>query len=178
MGASMTKRLNNQLVGSLNEEDCRLLLNHLRSKVGDIHEAEDIVQESLLRVHQAQPAAHNYQARAYLFKIAANIVIDRIRERKQRKLREERWTDTQVRKQNGVAVCSQPSPETWVDRNKKIEQIMAVLNELPEKCQRVFIMHKFKELSYDEVARESGLSRSMVSKYIKKALTHLEERLS
>ena len=165
------------IAGGLSDDDVRVLRDYLKGKFGDIDDAEDIVQEALLRVHQAQADTTIENPRAYLFKVAHNIAIDRMRENRQRRLREEKWADVHIISDNGITLSGQPSPEAALNTEQKIALIMAAIKELPENCQRVFILHKFKELSYDEVARTTGLSKSMVGKYMMRALAHLEVRL-
>jgi RNA polymerase sigma-70 factor (ECF subfamily) len=54
--------------------------------------------------------------------------------------------------------------ETYI--NKAIDQ-------LPEKCRMVFVLSRFEQLSYKEVAAKLGISTKTVENQISKALKHL-----
>ena len=50
---------------------------------------------------------------------------------------------------------------------------MAAIENLPEKVRRAFIMNRFQEMSYREIADELGVSVSSVEKYMITALKTL-----
>ncbi len=68
------------------------LLRFLVARTGDMGEADDILQEVWikLRAPAGRPIANG---RAYLYRIAHNLVIDRLRERHRRMRRERLWAD-------------------------------------------------------------------------------------
>ncbi|MCK9563376.1 MAG: sigma-70 family RNA polymerase sigma factor [Bacteroidales bacterium] len=57
------------------------------------------------------------------------------------------------------------------------EALASALEELPPKCRWVYIRHRLEGWTHTEIAREMGLSRSMVEKYMTRALRHVSERL-
>ena|SRR5690554_5540484 len=57
------------------------------------------------------------------------------------------------------------------------EALAAALEELPPKCRQVYIKHRLEGWTHTEIAQEMGLSRSMVEKYMTRALRHVGERL-
>ncbi|HEY1012455.1 MAG TPA: sigma-70 family RNA polymerase sigma factor [Herpetosiphonaceae bacterium] len=60
------------------------LLGWLRGKVGDPHEAEDLLQEVFLRAHRAHATLHAPErATAWLWQIARNVVTDAYRQRRE-----------------------------------------------------------------------------------------------
>ncbi len=74
-----------------------------------------------------------------------------------------------------------------VDESKKVEDMMdsVVLNariqqalqKLPEKCREVFILSRFKELKYAEIAQKLEISVKTVEAQMTKALKILREEL-
>ena len=60
---------------------------------------------------------------------------------------------------------------------QRVAAIRNALEELSPQCRRVFVMHKFEDLSHEEVARRVGISRSTVEKHMHTALKHLIARL-
>ena len=51
------------------------------------------------------------------------------------------------------------------------------INQLPEKCREVFIMNRFEEKKYSEIADKLGISQKTVEAQMTKALKSLREHL-
>lgn len=58
---------------------------------------------------------------------------------------------------------------------KKIESAIA---ELPEKCREIFVMNRFEQLKYHEIAEKLQLSVKTVESQMSKALQHMRLRLA
>lgn len=58
------------------------------------------------------------------------------------------------------------------------DALAAALEELPLKCRQIYVRHRLEGQTHIEIAREMGLSRSMVEKYMTRALRHLDKRLN
>jgi len=71
----------------------------------------------------------------------------------------------------------QDGPETAVAALELGKALEAALLELPLKCQQVFIWNKIEGCTQQDIARRMGLSKSMVEKYMSRALAHLYDRL-
>ena len=93
-----------QLFGELRGE----LLRFLAARTGDRSEAEDLVQELWLRVSTVDPGPIA-NGRAYLYRVAQNLVLDRVRERRRRERRDGEWADSQTIKVAGEAADARPS---------------------------------------------------------------------
>jgi RNA polymerase sigma-70 factor (ECF subfamily) len=150
------------------------LLRLLVARTGERSEAEDLLQDLWLKI-QHQPPVEVQHARAYLFRMAQNLVVDRLRARQRRMARERRWSDE--------ATDFAPSAHEQVDRAQTTEQVMldreeiavivsAVAN-LPEGARRAFQLHKIDGCSHADVARTMGISRSGVEKHMAVAMKHL-----
>ena len=57
------------------------------------------------------------------------------------------------------------------------ERILFYINVLPEECRRVFMMSRFDNKKYREIAEELGISINTVKYHMKNALAHLEKHL-
>jgi RNA polymerase sigma-70 factor (ECF subfamily) len=51
--------------------------------------------------------------------------------------------------------------------------VRTVLERLPDRVRAAFVLHRFEELSYAEIARRLGVSVSSIEKYISQALKEL-----
>lgn len=61
---------------------------------------------------------------------------------------------------------------------KELEgEIMKAVERLPEECRRVFMLSRFKERKYEEIAQELNISVNTVKYHIKRALALLHDDL-
>lgn len=154
------------------------LLRFLRARAGDATEAEDIVQELWLRL-QKQPAGPIANGRAYLFQVANNLVLDRVRERQRRARRDRLWVESvQLDDMAGGEVAAPAlAPADALIEQEELQQLAAALAALPEGARRAFQLHKIEGCSHAEVAARLGISRSGVEKHIALAMKHLRRAL-
>jgi RNA polymerase sigma-70 factor, ECF subfamily len=55
--------------------------------------------------------------------------------------------------------------------------ISACIDELPEKCREIFILNRFENLKYREIADKLGISVKTVEAQMSKAIQHMRSRL-
>lgn len=140
-------------------------------KVGCPVLAADIVQETYIRIATGQPMEPVANPRAFLYRVAGNLAIDRFRQ-------------DRARGQYVVAgplpediAADVPSAETILIQKERLRLLLAAVDELPPRCRQVFVMRKIELKSQAEIAESLGISRSMVEKHIRRALLHCLERL-
>jgi len=152
------------------------LLRFLAARTGDPGDAEEILQEVWIRLGQTAraPIANG---RAYLYRMAQNLAVDRLRERRRRMRRERIWLDDLAGA--GPSEPADPAPnaeEAMLDREEGARLVSAV-DTLPEGARRVFDLHKVEGLSHAEVATRLGISRSGVEKHMAVAMKYLRRAL-
>lgn len=161
-------------VSQLFREHDRMLVRYLTVRLQSVQEAREVAQESYARLLQLpQPGAPSL-LRAYLFKTATNLAIDRLRHRKIQRLAEEQ-----------PALLSEltPSPGDLGDPAEQLlareqaEQLLGYLQELPSKCQRVFDLHRLEGVPQHAVAVRMGFSERMVRRYVTYAMVYCHLRL-
>lgn len=54
-------------------------------------------------------------------------------------------------------------------------KIQEVIQKLPPVCKQVFMMSRFREMSYEEISQELGISVNTVKYHIKNALVVLKK---
>lgn len=153
------------------------LLRFLIARTGDPVEAEDVLQELWLRVHAAGsgPVANG---RAYLYRAAQNLVLDRIRERRRRSARDQDWSEAEFGKPTATDLPDpRPTADQAIDDRELSARLAAAIAQLPPAAGRAFRLHKLDGLSHAEVARELGISRSGVEKHMATAMSFLRRAL-
>jgi len=58
------------------------------------------------------------------------------------------------------------------------EAIMLAIEELPEKCREIFILNRYENLKYQEIAEKLHLSQKTVEAQMSKAIQHMRIRLA
>jgi RNA polymerase sigma factor (sigma-70 family) len=152
-------------------EHNRELLSFLMTRLGSEAEASEVAQEAYARMLRLdQPETLGF-LRAYLFKTAANLAIDRLRHRTTLRV-----TTPQVGLLHELA--SEPSPEEVAAREQEARLVAGFLQELPEPVRRAFLLYRVYEYSLSEVASEMGVSDRMIRYYVVQAMSHCQSRLA
>lgn len=122
-------------------------------------------------MHRLEHPEQLANPKAYLFQMASNLGVDRAR----RHALERRVCHEEMLGRIDQAL---PSAERAVAAEESIELVLDALNDLPADCRQAFVLHRGRDMSYPDIAREIGVSTSMVEKHIARALRHLRDKLS
>ena len=170
--------LSEAAVSGLFAREASNLQRFLARKFG-ADDVQDIVQDAYVRMLTASavdgPSLKN--PKAFLFTVASNIAIDAMR-RRQRERRAINCMPGPRAIHTGEeidVICPNRMPEGRADDWMRINRVIDSLRPLPAKCRAAFLMHKFLDASYAEVAAELGVTVSMVEKYLSQALRHVRE---
>jgi RNA polymerase sigma factor (sigma-70 family) len=155
------------------------LLRFLRARTGSPELAEDLLQDLWIKASEyaAGPIANG---RAYLFRMANNLVLDRARARSRAMARDRHWLE-----QNGItdglaedrADPALPADETLA-RQQEAEILQQAINQLPAGAKRALVLYRLKGHGHLEVAQIMGISRSGVEKHLAVAMKHLRHALA
>lgn len=158
------------LLASLFREHNQHLIGFLCTRLRSEQDAKEVAQEAYARLLQLdQPGAISL-LRAYLFKIAANLAIDRIRHRSTCRNAEPKVALWEEESQD-------PTPEQLASRKQEARLISSYLEELPERHRQAFILYRVHDLSIEEVAARLGVTDRMIRNYIVKVMAHCRARL-
>jgi RNA polymerase sigma-70 factor (ECF subfamily) len=154
------------------------LLRFLTARTGDAGEAQDILQDLWIKAQQS-PGAPVANGRAYLYRMAQNMVVDRLRERQRRGRRERVWSDEATGFQAaGIepADSGLNAEEAMLDR-EEVARLASAIATLPEGARRAFELHKVEGLSHADVAIRLGISKSGVEKHMAVAMKYLRRAM-
>jgi RNA polymerase sigma factor (sigma-70 family) len=135
-------------------------------------EVADIVQETYCRVLKSGELETIRHPRAFLFQVASNVALNAAKHR--RSVGENDAIDVS----SAEIVDEQPGPYRRLKAEQELAIVRAALTELAPKCREVFVLNRFENRSYSEIAEELDLSVSMIEKYVSQALAHLRKRLA
>lgn len=156
-----------ELIGRLFREHNETLIRFLALRLRSQQEAKEVAQEAYVRLLKLdQPGAVSF-LRAFLFKTAANLAVDRIRhEQTERRIAQE----TKFLDELGCG--SGPNPEQSANDAQELKLAERLIDELPAKCRRAFLLHKVYGLDFPDIAKQMGLGERMVRTYVVRALLY------
>ncbi|WP_336335446.1 RNA polymerase sigma factor [Pseudomonas putida] len=134
--------------------------------------ADDLTQETWLRVASRKIGERISNPRAYIFRIARNLGMD-IRRREA--LGIEMQADPVVVERIPDAKLD-PARKAELDR--ELQQVTQVIAELPPRCGEVFILCRIEGLDHQQVAERLGISKSTVVSQMVKAMQRIEKAMS
>ena len=161
-------------VSELFREHNRMLVGYLRSRLGSEQEAKEVAQEAYVRVLQLHEPGAPGLLRAYLFRTAANLAVDRLRHRRVRQRSEEQ---PQLFEELNPTGGELDDPAEQLLAREQADQLLRILQELPAKCQQVMNLHRFEGASQRDVSLRLGISERMVRRYVTYAMVYCRLRL-
>ena len=160
------------------EREQRRLRNFIRTRVADIDDAEDILQDVFFELVEAtrlmKPIAN---LSGWLFRVARNRITDRFRRK-----RADQSTDEPIAgEENLLFEDLLPSPDAGPEaayaRQVLLQELDAALDELPDEQRDVFIAHEVEGHSFKELAEDTGLSINTLLARKHYAVVRLRRRL-
>lgn len=139
------------------------LLRFLRARGAGVH-AEDLVQDVWLRA-AASTSGPIGNPRAYLFRVAHNLMIDNHRADTHRVQREKHWSDAR----GHADVANEPSVEQSLVARGMLEQARRVIDDLGEPTTTIFRRFRIDGVAQKSIASELGVSLATVEKHLQKA---------
>lgn len=161
-----------QQIGLLARDQILELTYYLTRKTGNREDAEDIVQECFCRLQSRRNHYQADNAKAYLYKVANNLLIDSYR-KKNRTKRQKRHLINEAFSDDQLTI-----PDRVLSSKQELRHVGQAIVHLPEKCQHAFILSRFYGYNYQEVASHMGISIKTVEKHISKALETCQQSLS
>lgn len=135
--------------------------------VGARDRAEDVTQSAYLRVLEVSDSIHVRQPLNYCFQVVRHLAIDFRR----RMLLEAHYFVNESHGERVPAAAS--SPEQALIFREQLQMVESVLNELPERTRKAFSLYRLSGLTQRQIARQLGVSATMVNFMIRDAMTAL-----
>ena len=135
----------------------RFILKNIK----DRDTAQDIVQESYVRMWERVKDITYEKARPYLFTTAYHTLIDHIRKNQRISSLDDSYTE-----------AHDESPGTYTDLKEVINEAVA---KLPEIQRSVIMLRDYEGYSYEEIGEILQLNESQVKVYIFRARTFLKQ---
>lgn len=136
----------------------------------DRAEAEDIVQDTLIRVWNKRDEWANVDsAEAYCLTIARNLAIDRSQKMEARSV--ELTSETQE-------MPDALTPEKELERDEQLRLVHRLINRLPEKQRTIIQLRDIEGKSYKEIADILEISEEQVKVNLFRARQHIKSKMT
>jgi len=154
----------------------------IRRRVDAPGDADDILQDTFYELVEAarlvQPIE---QVGAWLFRVARNRIVDLFRRNRTRRaidLPDDARDDGDAPAAlEDLLPSADLGPEAAFARRLLLEELDAALDELPEEQRSVFIAHELEDVSFKELAAQTGVSVNTLLSRKHYAVVHLRRRL-
>ena len=148
------------------------LMRFLRQRLRVKEDAADVAQEAYIRMMQYEGSRQIASPSSMLFRIAINVANDLGRSELARRASDQCPID-------GLELASeQPTPEREIAAEQDLSRLYDAIEQLPPKCQHVFLLSRVRHMTYPEIAAHCGISVKMVEKHISHALAICMKKVS
>jgi len=156
----------------------RLVRNHQKTvfaiaygKLRNVHDAEDVMQEVFIEAYRNYKRLKNPEkVSAWLFTATTYRSYDHIRKKSRRERRERVYADSHNPSSN-------PSEESLTEKEHH-HAVLKAIGALPEKLRLVVMLKHFAKLSYADISKMTGLSKTTIDGRLRTAKKRLNQLLS
>lgn len=142
----------------------------IRRLVGNRDTADDVVQQAFEKLIRVADGGNIENYPAYLSCMVRNLALNHLRDQVRRS--EVVVTDTELH----TRADASPSPETIAIYRCELRRVLSAVAALPPRRREAFVLNKFEDMSYDEIAARQGVSRNTVISHIVIALADLNRQ--
>ncbi|WP_439486902.1 RNA polymerase sigma factor [Blastomonas fulva] len=140
----------------------RGLFNYFRRRVGR-EEAPDLVQQAFCGMFRCGAFDRVDNPKAYLFRIASNLVIDEAR----REMRRPRLVFSFNEELDAPA---HPEQEQQIEAIELRRVFWQALRAMPRRTRRVYLMHRLRGMTYRQIAEQLDIGENGVEYHMMRAL--------
>jgi RNA polymerase sigma factor (sigma-70 family) len=152
------------------------LFGFIRSRVHDVEDAEDILQDVFYQLAAADPEEQINEVSSWLFTVARNKITDWYRKKKPQPFRD-LISDSEDDMPDFPDDRFLP-PDLALDETLFREAMTEALAELPPAQREVFIMHEMEGIPYEEISQITGEKVNTLLSRKRYAVKFLQKRLA
>ena len=136
-------------------------------KTQDVDLAEDILQDSFIKLWDNCSRVDYNKVKSYLYKVATNLFLN---------LKKHEKVKQNYKEHNNSKITSE-SPEFIYLEQEFLEKLENAINDLSEKQKEVFLLSRIEKKKYREISELLGISIKAVEKRMHSALVKLRSKI-
>ncbi len=146
--------------------------------LGNKQEAEDVMQDTFLRVYKnLDKYDANQKFSTWIYRIATNLCIDRLRKRKWNFSLDAEISDAEGLDWYSMLQSEEPGPEKQILLSETQRQIRSAIGALPEKYRSVVVLRYLQDLSLQEISEVLGMPVTTIKTRVHRGREFLRKRL-
>lgn len=149
-------------------KNSQTLRNYIYYKCGNTQQAEDIVQESYIKLWNNCSKIVFEKAKSFLYTVANNHFLNEIAHKK---------VVLEHQKRNITPDKTNMTPEFILEEKEFYIKLKKAIADLPEKQREVFLLSRIDKKKYVEISKIVGISVKTVEKRMSKALFTLKDKI-
>ena len=161
--------IDDQAVAQLFKNHKDDLLKFLVQRVQCIDTAQDLSQESYLRLIRQNTLQHDDNLAGYLFKIAERLSVDFIRQNHR--------LQNRLLPLDEAIPCPNLETEELLILRQRCEILLGAIDLMPTRMRTIFLLRKIDELTYSQIAEKLSISEKTVQRHLVDAMIYCYERL-
>lgn len=139
--------------------------------VKDLDTAREIVQESFINLWEKRATVDSSRSvKSYLTTAIHNKCHNYLRDNKK--------FNTNLLEIENLIEISQISDNDFLVEQELHQSIQVAIEALPERCREIFLLNRYENLKYQQIADKLGISVKTVEAQMSKALRHMRLRLA
>lgn len=139
------------------------ILYHLLSMVKNREIAEDLLQDTFVRLTKVPGIEVIREPKAFLMKISTNLALDHLRQQKKAPIFDSEDAYAEI-------TSSDLDQLESIIKERNLTQLKQAISHLPDRAKEALILARLNEMTLKEVAKEMNISQTMVEKHLKNAL--------
>lgn len=147
------------------------LTQYLRHNWRDSAGISDLLQDVYLRAYEAALKEIPKSARSFVFTIAHNLLIDRVRREKVIPL------EAAENLEALVAAADAPGPEAHTIARDELRVVQAAIDKLPPRARQAFVLHHVNGLPVRQIAAKMNITERAVTWHLNEGLRALANAL-
>lgn len=136
---------------------------------GDKNLAKDLTQETYAKVLEVRKKQNIAIKKAYLYKIAQNLVID--------KTRRDKILPQRTYEEDEHSIPEKERPESIVSSEFRQEKLKECIKNLSTQNKKAFVLYYYKGYTRKEIAKIMNISTNAVEKNISRAILKIKEQI-
>ncbi len=167
MAADSTSMCDEKNYESFFKMHSKVFRNYIYYKCGDMQQAEDIVQDTFIKLWKNCAKVAYQNAKSYVYTVANNAFLNQVAHKK---------VVLQYQKQ-ATKRETNISPEFILEEKEFLQKLNKAIADLTEKQRVVFLLSRIDKKKYSEIAEILDISIKTVEKRMSLALATLREKI-
>lgn len=129
---------------------------------------EDVIQDVFIKLWEEKDRLNIFHIKTYLFRSARNLMLNNLRDQKNRSLLLERWANELI---------EDSEAQECINMQMFEKHYQEAINTLPPRCKEIYLLSREQDYTYREISNFLSISEKTVEGQVSIALKKIKEYL-